>query len=435
MKKFKIAFHWQILIGMLAGVIWGLIAIYFGWLQFTSFYIKPWGTIFINLLKLIAMPLIVVSLINGVSNLKDVSKLSSIGLKTIGLYILTTVIAISVGLAIVNITKPGKVFPEDKAREFEQRYADHAQTKKASAENIKKETPLKFIVDLVPQNLVQAMSNNTRMLQVIFFSILFGISIVLLPDKKSKPVKKLFFSLNEVVLKMIDIIMKMAPYGVFALIASLIVDIAGENPGDTLSLFAALGLYGVTVILGLLVMIFVVYPLFLKFLTKIKYSNFVKAITPVQMLAFSTSSSAATLPFTMETAEEKLGIDNEIASFVLPLGATINMDGTSLYQAVAAVFLAQVYGMDLGLSGQLTIILTATLASIGSAAVPGAGMVMLIIVLTAVGIPTEGIALIFAVDRPLDMLRTAVNVTGDTTVASIIATSENLIDIEVANND
>ena len=435
MKKFKIAFHWQILIGMLAGVIWGLIAIYFGWLQFTSFYIKPWGTIFINLLKLIAMPLIVVSLINGVSNLKDVSKLSSIGLKTIGLYILTTVIAISVGLAIVNITKPGKVFPEDKAREFEQRYADHAQTKKASAESIKKETPLKFIVDLVPQNLVQAMSNNTRMLQVIFFSILFGISIVLLPDKKSKPVKKLFFSLNEVVLKMIDIIMKMAPYGVFALIASLIVDIAGENPGDTLSLFAALGLYGVTVILGLLVMIFVVYPLFLKFLTKIKYSNFVKAITPVQMLAFSTSSSAATLPFTMETAEEKLGIDNEIASFVLPLGATINMDGTSLYQAVAAVFLAQVYGMDLGLSGQLTIILTATLASIGSAAVPGAGMVMLIIVLTAVGIPTEGIALIFAVDRPLDMLRTAVNVTGDTTVASIIATSENLIDIEVANND
>ena len=420
---------------MLAGVIWGLIAVYFGWLQFTSFYIKPWGTIFINLLKLIAMPLIVVSLINGVSNLKDVSKLSSIGLKTIGLYILTTVIAITVGLAIVNITKPGKVFPEDKAREFEQRYADHAETKKASAESIKKETPLKFIVDLVPQNLVEAMSNNTRMLQVIFFSILFGISVVLLPDKKSKPVKKLFFSLNEVVLKMIDIIMKMAPYGVFALIASLIVDIAGENPGDTLSLFAALGLYGLTVILGLLVMIFVAYPLFLKFLTKIKYKNFLKAITPVQMLAFSTSSSAATLPFTMETAEEKLGIDNEIASFVLPLGATINMDGTSLYQAVAAVFLAQVYGMDLGLSGQLTIILTATLASIGSAAVPGAGMVMLIIVLTAVGIPTEGIALIFAVDRPLDMLRTAVNVTGDTTVASIIATSEKLIDTDIANNE
>ncbi len=435
MKKLKIAFHWQILIGMLAGVIWGLIAVNYGWLQFTSFYIKPWGTIFISLLKLIAMPLIIVSLINGVSNLKDVSRLSSIGLKTIGLYILTTVIAISVGLAIVNITKPGKVFPENKAREFEQRYADHAQTKKASAESIKQETPLKFIVDLVPQNLVEAMSNNTRMLQVIFFSILFGISIVLLPAKKTKAVKKLFFSLNEVVLKMIDIIMLTAPYGVFALIASLIVEIAGENPSDTLSLFAALGLYGLTVILGLLVMIFVVYPLFLKFLTKIKYSSFVKAITPVQMLAFSTSSSAATLPFTMETAEEKLGIDNEIASFVLPLGATINMDGTSLYQAVAAVFLAQVYGMDLGISGQLTIILTATLASIGSAAVPGAGMVMLIIVLTAVGIPTEGIALIFAVDRPLDMLRTAVNVTGDTTVASIIATSENLIDLEVANND
>lgn len=433
MRKFKIAFHWQILIGMLLGVIWGLTAINFGWLQFTTFYIKPWGTIFINLLKLIAMPLIVVSLINGVSNLKDISKLSSIGLKTIGLYILTTVIAITIGLVIVNITKPGRVFPEEKAREFEQRYADNAQDKKASAESLKDESPLKFVVDLVPENLVKAMSNNTRMLQVIFFSILFGISIVMLPSKKTKAVKKLFYSLNEVVLKMIDIIMLSAPYGVFALIASLIVEIAGENPKDTLSLFAALGLYGLTVALGLLIMIYLIYPLFLRSFTKIKYSKFVKKISPVQMLAFSTSSSAATLPFTMDTVEEKLGVDNEIASFVLPLGATINMDGTSLYQAVAAVFLAQVYGMDLGLSGQLTIILTATLASIGSAAVPGAGMVMLIIVLTAVGIPTEGIALIFAVDRPLDMLRTAVNVTGDATVSSLIATSENLIDLEVAN--
>ena len=232
---------------------------------------------------------------------------------------------------------------------------------------------------------------------------------------------------------MIDIIMKMAPFGVFALLASLIVDIAGDNLEDTVSLFAALGMYSFTVVLGLLIMIFVVYPIIIRFFTKINYSKFFKAITPVQLLAFSTSSSAATLPLTMETAEQKLGISNETASFVLPLGATINMDGTSLYQAVAAVFLAQVYGMDLTFGQQLTIILTATLASIGSAAVPGAGMVMLVIVLTSVGIPTEGIALIFAVDRPLDMLRTAVNVTGDTSITSIIASQENQIDFDILN--
>jgi len=198
-------------------------------------------------------------------------------------------------------------------------------------------------------------------------------------------------------------------------------------------LFAALGLYSLTVVIGLALMIFAVYPLIIRFFSPLKYSRFVRAISPVQLLAFSTSSSAATLPLTMETAEEKLGISNETASFVLPLGATINMDGTSLYQAVAAMFLAQVYGMDLGFSAQLTIVLTATLASIGSAAVPGAGMVMLVIVLASVGIPTEGIALIFAVDRPLDMIRTAVNVTGDLTISTLIASGEDQIDLAVAN--
>jgi Na+/H+-dicarboxylate symporter len=273
------------------------------------------------------------------------------------------------------------------------------------------------------------------MLQVIFFSLLFGVAMVLLPGKKTKPVKKFFDSLNQIVLKMIDLIMLTAPYGVMALLAGLIVDMAGENPTDSLALFAALGLYSLTVIIGLLIMIFVVYPLFIRFLSPIRYIKFVKAISQVQLLAFSTSSSAATLPLTMETAEEKLGIHNEVSSFVLPLGATINMDGTSLYQAVAALFLAQVYGMDLGFSEQLTIVLTATLASIGSAAVPGAGIVMLIIVLTSVGIPTEGIALIFAVDRPLDMLRTAVNVTGDLTISTLIAAGEKQLDPDVANQN
>jgi Na+/H+-dicarboxylate symporter len=429
----KIAFHWQILIGMVAGIIWGLLAIKFGILEFTSFYIKPWGTIFINLLKLIAVPLVMVSLISGITNLKDVSKLSRMGLKTIVLYITTTVIAITIGLLIVNVTNPGKVFPPDKVTEFRQKFSENVKEKEDAASTMKEESPLKFIVDLVPENIVNAMSKNTSMLKVIFFALLFGISMVLLPESKTAPVKSLIDSLNEIVLKMIDLIMKMAPFGVFALLASLIVDIAGDNPEDTASLFAALGMYTLTVVLGLLTMIFVVYPLIIKGFTKIPNKKFFKAITPVQMLAFSTSSSAATLPLTMETAEEKLGISNETASFVLPLGATINMDGTSLYQAVAAVFLAQVYGMDLTLGQQLTIILTATLASIGSAAVPGAGMVMLVIVLTAVGIPTEGIALIFAVDRPLDMLRTAVNVTGDTTITSIVATGENQINFDVLN--
>ncbi|MBN2614812.1 MAG: dicarboxylate/amino acid:cation symporter [Bacteroidales bacterium] len=433
MKKGKMAFHWKILIGMGLGVVWGLVAVRWQWIQFTDFYIKPWGTIFINLLKLIAVPLIIVSLINGVSNLKDISKLSRIGWKTFSLYILTTVIAITVGLIIVNSTNPGKVFPPEKAQEFKHKYAQNIKEKQDEAVKMKDVSPLQPIVDVVPSNIFNSMTDNTKMLQVIFFSILFGIAMLFLPEEKVQPVKVFFNSLNDIVLKIIDLIMMSAPYGVFALIAALIVDVAGAHPKDTLSLFAALGLYSITVVLGLVVMIFVIYPIFIRFFTKVRYRRFLKVIAPVQLLAFSTSSSAATLPFTMETAEEKLGISNETASFVLPLGATVNMDGTSLYQAVAAVFLAQVYGMHLDLAQQLTIIVTATLASIGSAAVPGAGIVMLVIVLTAVGIPTEGIALIFAVDRPLDMLRTAVNVTGDTTIASIIATSENQIDLELAN--
>ncbi len=432
-KKKRLAFHWQILLGMTFGVIWGLLAIHYQWLRFTDFYIKPWGTIFISLLKLIAVPLIIVSLISGVSNLTDISKLSRIGLKTLGFYILTTVIAITVGLIIVNITNPGKVFPKDKAAEFRQKFSENVASKKTEAVAMKNVSPLQPIVDIVPSNIFSSLTDNTKMLQVIFFSILFGIAMIFVPEEKVKPVKEFINGMNDVVLKIIDIIMKAAPYGVFALIAALMVDVAGSHPRDTLSLFAALGLYAVTVVIGLLVMIFVIYPFFIRIFTKVKYRNFLKAISPVQLLAFSTSSSAATLPFTMETAEEKLGISNETASFVLPLGATINMDGTSLYQAVAAVFLAQVYGMHLGLAQQLTIIVTATLASIGSAAVPGAGIVMLVIVLTAVGIPTEGIALIFAVDRPLDMLRTAVNVTGDTAIASIIASGEDEIDLAVAN--
>lgn len=415
MKKKKLALHWKILIGMLLGITYGLVAVNFDLEGFTNDWIKPFGTIFINLLKLIAVPLILFSLVSGIANLKDISKLSRMGLKTVGMYILTTVIAVSLGLFLVNIIDPGASFPQDEQHKFEERYGSDVSKKQQDAASVQGESPMQFLVDMVPSNLVSAMSENSRMLQVIFFAIFFGISIILLPEKTTEPVTRFFVGMNSVILKMIDLIMEFAPIGVFALLGAIIVELKGDS-----ALFTSLGLYGLTVVLGLFMMIFIVYPIFLKLFTKIKYRDFYKGIAPAQMLAFSTSSSAATLPVTMECCENNLKISKEVTSFVLPIGATINMDGTSLYQAVAAVFIASAFGMDLSLGQQLTIVLTATLASIGSAAVPGAGIVMLVIVLTAIGVPTEGIALIFAVDRPLDMIRTMVNVTGDSTISAII---------------
>lgn len=414
-KKKKLALHWKILIGMTIGIIYGLLASKSGWIDFTSDYIKPFGTIFINLLKLIAMPLILFSLISGIGNLKDISKLSSMGLKTITFYIFTTVVAITIGLVLVNLIDPGASFPKADQAKFTQMYSSQVEAKQQSAAVMEEESPLQFIVDLVPSNIIGAASDNTNMLQIIFFSIFIGIAIVLLPEDKTKPVRDFFNSMNQVILKVIDIIMEFAPIGVFALLGTIIVDMKGD-----VTLFKALGLYAVTVVFGLLILIFGFYPILVKSFTKIKLSTFYKGIAPAQLLAFSTSSSAATLPVTMECCEKNLKVSNQVSSFVLPIGATINMDGTSLYQAVAAVFIASAFGMDLDFGQQLTIVLTATMASIGSAAVPGAGIVMLVIVLTAIGVPSEGIALIFAVDRPLDMLRTTVNVTGDSTIASII---------------
>jgi len=423
MKK-KLALHWKILIGMVVGVIWGFIAVETNLIQFTSDWIKPFGTIFINLLKLIAVPLIIVSIINGVSNLTDITKLSRIGFKTISIYIVSTVIAIIVGLLLVNMTNPGNYFPEDKRQAFQEKYEVNIEAKQDQAAQLKQDGPLQTLVNIVPDNIFGAMTDNTKMLQVIFFAILFGIAMVMLPTDTTRPVKNLISSLNDIVLKLIDIIMRGAPYGVFALLASLIVDVSGD-----LGLFAALGVYALTVITGLLLMIFVIYPTFLTLLTKTKFFTFLRGIIPAQLLAFSTSSSAATLPLTIDCCEKNLGVSKEVSSFVLPLGATINMDGTSLYQAVAAIFITQAFGYDLTLSMQLTIVLTATLASIGAAAVPGAGMVMLVIVLEAIGVPSAGIALIFAVDRPLDMLRTVVNITGDSTITTIVNHSENKLQI------
>ncbi len=412
------------------GILVGVTGVWlgFGWL--ITDWVKPFGVIFLNLLKLVAMPLIFASLVTGVAGLSDITKLSRIGLKTISYYLVTTIIAISIGLLLVNVLKPGKAFPEEKRLEMMEQYAVDVEGRKLAVDNIKSDGPLQFIVDIVPENVVGAASDNANMLQVIFFAILFGLAVVIVKNPKVEVVKDFVAGLNEIILKIIDFIMLFAPFGVMALLAGLIVDFSGDNVADSLHLFATLGLYSLVVIGGLLMVALVIYPTFLRLFAGIRFTDFYKTMFPVQLVAFSTSSSAATLPVNMEQVEKGLGVSNEVASFVLPIGVTINMDGTSLYQAVAAVFIAQVFGIELTIVQQLTIVLTATLASIGSAAVPGAGMVMLIIVLNAVGLPIEGLALILAIDRPLDMLRTVLNVTGDAMIATIVAKTEREIDYE-----
>jgi len=413
----KLALHWKILIGMVLGVLFGvLLSLVSGGPDFIKDYIKPFGTIFINLLKLIAVPLILASLIKGVSDLKDISKLSQMGGRTILTYLATTLIAVTIGLILVNIIQPGKSISVETRNELVEAYATNTQEKQAVAAKQKEAGPLQALVDVVPSNVFLAASNNRNMLQVIFFALFFGIGMILIPSKKVKPVKKFFDSFNSIILKMIDLIMLAAPYGVFALLAALVVE------APSLELFQALALYAITLLLGLAIMIGV-YIIIVRVYTNKKMNFFMKGIAPAQLLAFSTSSSAATLPVTMECVEENLGVDEEVASFVLPIGATINMDGTSVYQGVAAVFIAQAFGLDLSLSAQLGIVFTATLASIGTAAVPSAGIVMLVIVLAQAGIPEAGLALIFAIDRPLDMCRTIVNVTGDAAVSMIVGKS------------
>ena len=419
----KLPLHWKIIIGMLLGILFGFGMTQFSWGQgFVKNWIAPFGTVFLNFLKLIAAPLVVASLIKGISDLKEISKFSAIGGRTILIYIGTTVVAISIGLLLVNITKPGNGISDKTIQKLEQVYAaDKGVTSKIEQAHKQKEAgPLQFLVDMVPDNAIKAMSENRRMLQVIVFAILFGICLLLVKPSKAKPLIGFFDSLNEVVLKMVDLIMLIAPFAVFALLANVVVSSAEPD------LLFALLKYGLVVLMGLLLMIGF-YCVLVALVVKKNPLWFLKQFAPAQLLAFSTSSSIATLPVTMERVEEHIGVDKEVAGFVLPVGATINMDGTSLYQAVAAVFIAQALSFDLTLSDQLMIVLTALLASIGTAGIPGVGIVMLIIVLESIGFPQEklaiGVALIFAIDRPLDMCRTVVNITGDATVSSIVAKS------------
>ncbi|MFC2129757.1 dicarboxylate/amino acid:cation symporter [Bacteroidota bacterium] len=415
----------KIFIGMGIGILWGLVAVWTNLEKFTTDWIQPWGNIFLKLLKMIAVPLIFVSLVKGISSLTNISKLSRIGLKTIVIYVITTVIATTIGLGLVNLIQPGNVFPEEKKLEYRERFLEDITDKQITAESVQDQSPLLFLEELVPENIVFAAGNNSKMLQIIFFAIIFGIALVLIPNKKTAVVKDFFDGLNDVIIKIIDIIMRFAPYGVLALMAGLIVDFSGEA-----EVFRALGMYMLTAGIGLFALILIFYPLLMRLFAGIGYRKFFRGLLPAQLVAFSTSSSAATLPVTLKQVINEFKVSKSIANFVLPVGVTINMDGTSCYQAVAAVFIAQVFGMDLDISQQISIVLLATIASIGTPGVPGGSIVMLIIVLNTVGIPVEGLALILGVDRPIDMLRTSVNVTGDSTVAAIVAKSENAIGIE-----
>ncbi|WP_242158352.1 dicarboxylate/amino acid:cation symporter [Aestuariivivens sediminis] len=419
----KLALHWKIIIGMVLGIIFGFIMNTFnGGKGFVSDWIAPFGTIFINLLKLIAVPLILASLIKGISDLKDISKIKSMGLRTISIYITTTLVAIVIGLSIVNIIKPGNGMPKDTIEKIKLKYENDAGvTDKLMEATAQKDAgPLRALVDIFPSNIFKAFA-EASMLQVIFFALFVGICLLLIGEKKAKPLINFFDSLNEVVMKMVDLIMLFAPYAVFALLANVIIAF------DDTEILVKLLYYALCVVGGLILMI-LFYLMLIGVFAKKSPTWFLKEISPAQLLAFSTSSSAATLPVTMERVEEHLGVDKEVSGFVLPVGATVNMDGTSLYQGIAAVFIMQVIWPEgLTFTNQLVIILTALLASIGSAAVPSAGMVMLVIVLESIGFPAEllpiGLALIFAVDRPLDMCRTVVNVTGDATVSMLVAKS------------
>ena len=462
MKKLPI--HVKIVIGLVLGIVWAFLSSFMGWNEFTIRWIDPFGMIFIRLLKFIAVPLVLFSIIGGVSGLRDVSKLGRLGWKTLLAYMTTTLLAVGIGLTLVNIVKPGTHIDDEQriknrlsyevwlqendigatqdglnflsdpkyaAYLSEAQAAEQVTSPKLDLEKkmktvaVQKESsPLKFIVEMVPDNIFASLSGNGLMLQVIFFAIFFGITLVLIPEEASAPIINLVNGMNSIFLKMVDLVMKAAPFFVFCLLAGVVAKMA-DSPQEVFEIFIGLGSYSLTLFSGLFLLTFVVYPLIVKSLvSKMSFKDFLKNISPAQFLAFSTSSSAATLPVTMECVEENVGVPKSISSFVLPIGATVNMDGTSMFEGVAVVFLAQLHFIDLTIAQQLTIVFTAAAASIGSAAVPSAGLIMMIMVLQSVGLNPAWVAIIFPVDRILDMCRTVVNVTGDMVVSTLIAKSE-----------
>lgn len=460
----KLPLHIKVIIGLLLGALYAFLSVQFGWNSFTLNYIKPFGDIFINILKLIAVPLVLFSIITGVASLKDIRKLGRMGAKTIGLYLVTTVIAVTVGLVVVNIAKPGEKVSETLRKEFrisyelwqkrtpgveklddmclscqaenkalvdaviekegQQETNEWVEDKLQKTEAAKSQGPLQPLVDVVPSNLFKALADMS-MLQIIFFAVFFGVVLVSIPKDKAEPVFKVVDGLNEIFVKMVMIVMEAMPIFVFALMAGQIVKAAGTDPDKFFSLLEFLSWYSVVLVIGLAFMVFLFYPVVVTlFSKKLSYRTFMKGIRDAQITAFSTSSSVATLPVTMKCMHNNIKVPEKITSFVLPIGATVNMDGTSLYQAVAVISMAQLHMVDLTLSQQLVIIVTASLASIGAAAIPSAGLVLMILVLESVGLNPAWIAIIFPVDRILDMCRTVVNVTGDATVSTIVAETE-----------
>ncbi len=416
--------HWQIILGLLLGLAFGVVAAVNGWGDFVTDWVRPFGTIFITGLKLIAVPLVLTSLITGVASLSDLRKLSRIGGKTIAIYLVTTAIAVTIGVLLTDIVRPGDAFSPELRDGLVATFGETAAERTETAADVSERGPLQFLVDMVSENAFASFSSNGSMLQVVVIAILFGIGLVQIPRERAAPVLAVIEGANDVVLRLVDLVMLMAPVGVFALLADTITTTAGDDPSRIVGLLNGLGSYMGVVLGGLLIHTAVVYPAMLRLFSPMGIKTFFQGIAPAQLVAFSTSSSGATLPVTMERCEDALGVSEEVSSFVLPLGATINMDGTALYQAVATLFIAQAFGLDLGFGAQLSVILTAVLASIGTAAVPGAGVIMLVIILETVGVPAAGIALILGVDRLLDMCRTVTNVTGDATTAVIVAHTE-----------
>lgn len=457
-----LALHWQVIIGLIVGMAYAWMSVTFGWNQFTLDYIQPFGDIFINLLKLIAVPLVLFSIISGVTSLGNIRKLGRMGMKTLLIYVLTTMMAVVIGLALVNVFSPGSGADSNLLEANRIRYElwrdangiqsldninisyktenaelveklkletpesnDWVEDKLSKAQRTKATGPLQPLVDVVPKNIFGALADMS-MLQIIFFAIFFGVVVVGLPEEKKGPIVRAMDSLNEVFVQMVWVVMKGMPFFVFALMAGQIVKAAGTDPDMFQQLLSFLLRYSLVVVLGLGLMVFVVYPLLVHLVVKgMTWKQFQAGMRDAQITAFSTSSSVATLPVTMKCVNKNLGVSTRTSSFVLPIGATVNMDGTSMYQAIAVVALAQFHMVDLEWGQQAIIVLTATLASIGAAAIPSAGLVLMIIVLESVGLNPAWIALIFPVDRILDMCRTVVNVTGDGAVSSIIAASEN----------
>lgn len=422
----KVTLPIQILIGLLAGLIFAMLSIRLGWpTAFTVHYIKPWGTIFLNSLKVVAIPLIFASLIIGITNIEDVTKLSRIGGRTFLIYTTTTVLAVILGLAIANLAQPGKIISEYTRDRLIKLYGEQVEQHGDALQQIQLRGPLQFLVDLIPENLFEALSNNANLLQVVVVAIILGIALLKIPLRQSKPVIRFFEGINSAIIELIRFIMKLAPLGVFALVTSLLIEVASSNIPGKISeiLFALLG-YMATVIVGLLLLTYAIYPLILKLFTRIGYIYFCRNIQPAQLIAFTTSSSSAALSVTMEQVKKHLGVSEEISNFVLPLGATINMDGTALYQGIAIVFIAQALGIDLSISEQLMIVANVAISSIGVAGVPGASMVTTTMILQSIGIPAAGLSLILVPDRILDMCRTATNITGDAVVAVLISSLE-----------